>query len=69
LGILSDPSRSGVHDKALPAHCGAGFFEVNAHHDEDLLLHFFGQSGEFFGVGTAGLSVVDGAGANDEKES
>src|SRR5690606_2278761 len=58
-----------VHDQALPADGGAGFFKIDAHDDHDAVGDFGGEGGEAAGVVEAGLGAVDRAGADHEQET
>ena len=56
-----------VINKALPANCGTGLFEVDPHHDEKAVADFFGQFLEAARVIQGRFLAVDGAGS-DHKE-
>jgi len=59
----------GVVDEALPADGGAGFLEVDAHDDEEVVLVLVGGGLEEFAVVEGGLGIVDGAGADHNEEA
>lgn len=59
----------GIHDEALPTYGRTGFFEVDPHHDENLVFHFIGELGQFLSIFATGLGVMDRAGADDQEEA
>jgi hypothetical protein len=59
----------GVVDEALPAECGAGFFEVDAHDEAEFLGELCDGAFEELGVFAGGVGVVDRAGADDDDEA
>ena len=59
----------GVVDEAFPADGGAGFFEVDAHDDVEVVLEACGFGFEEVGVFDGGGGIVDGAGADDGEEA
>ena len=59
----------GVIDQALPAHGGAGLFEVHAHHDLQRVGVLLAQGLQAAGVVECCGRVVDGAGANDDQQA
>ena len=44
LDDIVGPIEVGVHDEAFPTYGGAGFFKVDAHHDEDLSRALLGRA-------------------------
>ena len=58
-----------VVDQALPAHGGAGFFEVHAHHDFQRAGVFSALFEQLFSVVKCGDRVVDGAWADDHQQA
>jgi len=69
LGDVVGAVKVGVHDEALPADGGAGFFEIDPHDEVEIVGDAVGEVAEAFGVFEAGLGVVDGAGADDDEEA
>ena len=58
----------GIHDEALPAGGGAGFFKIHAHYQQGFRRNPAGEFGEAHGIFQAVLCVVDRAGARNEKK-
>jgi hypothetical protein len=61
--------QAGIVDQALPAHRGAGLFEVRAHDHQEVFLVLLGLAHQPAGVFQPGLGIVDGAGADDDQEA
>jgi len=59
----------GIVDQPLPAHCGTGFFEVDPHHDLQLIFQLVAQHLEAFAVFQGGDRIVDGAGADHHQQA
>ena len=59
----------GVVDEPFPAHGGARFFKINAHHDQQLFFVFFAQGQQALGVFEGGFGIVDGTGADDNEQA
>ena len=58
-----------VVDEAFPAHGGARFFEIHAHHNQQFFFVFFAQGQKLAGVFERGFGVVDGAGADNQQQA
>jgi hypothetical protein len=53
----------GVIDEPFPADCGARFFKVNTHDDEEIVAGFVSIGLQQLGIGDRGIDVVNGAGS------
>jgi len=58
-----------IHDEALPADRGAGFLKINAHDEEHAVADLTRKLRELFCILASRLEVVDGAGADHDKEA
>jgi len=56
-------------DQALPADCGARFFEVDTHHDQQAVTQFAVERGKARRIVVRGLRVMDRAGADDGEQA
>ena len=60
---------SGIIDQAFPADRGAGFFEIDPHHDEHVIFEAIRLSLEFGGVFERGFRIMNRAGTDDGHEA
>ncbi|MNV57951.1 hypothetical protein D3C71_1503070 [compost metagenome] len=61
--------KAGVVDVALPAHGGAGLFEVDAHDDQQVFLVLVHGGAQLAGVFHRLAVIVDGAGADHDQQA
>ena len=57
-----------VVDQPLPADGGAGFLEIGAHHQQDMVLHLVAQLAEPLGIFDRRTCVVKGTRTHDHQE-
>ena len=57
----------GIHDQALPTDRGPRFLEIHPHDKEHLVCNLFGKPCKACCVLLSRLHIMDGAGANDQK--
>ena len=69
VGDVAGVIEVGVVNEAFPTGRRPWFFEINAHNDEVAILNGLAELGEAFRVFESCLGVVDGAGADDNKEA
>ena len=59
----------GIVDQPFPADGGARFFEVDPHHQHELVIHAPGQGRQAAGIVDGGLGVMDRAGADHDHQA